>query len=69
MALPRIGVGLGHISELQPKEWGGHTAAQTISAIVMASAAVFAVVFQSKGDPKFAWSLLHSSHSSFSLRL
>jgi len=44
---------------MKPKQqWGGHTAAQTISAIVMASAAVFAVVFQSKGDPKFAWSLV-----------
>jgi len=52
MALPRIGVGLGHISELQPKEWGGHAAAQTAAAIVMALAAVFGVVTQST---KFAW--------------
>jgi hypothetical protein len=58
MALPRIGVGLGQVSEVQSREWGGHTAAQTMSAIVMALAAVFAVIFQSKGDPKFAWSLV-----------
>ncbi len=57
MALPRIGVGLGHISEVQPKQqWGGHTAAQTAAAIVMALAAVFAVLTQSK-DPKLSWSL------------
>lgn len=58
MALPRIGVGLNHISEVQSvKEWGGHAAAQTTAAIVMALAAVFAVITQ-KGDPKFAWSLV-----------
>jgi hypothetical protein len=37
---------------------GSHAAAQTTAAIVMASAAVFAVITQSKGDPKFAWALL-----------
>jgi len=47
MALPRIGVGFGQVSEVQAKEWGGHTAAQTAAAIVMALAAVFGVVTQS----------------------
>jgi len=56
MALPRIGVGFGQVSEVQAKEWGGHAAAQTAAAIVMALAAVFAVITQSK-DTKLSWSL------------
>jgi len=61
--LPRIGIELNPISEadlqsVKNRQWGGHAAAQTMAAIVMALAAVFAVIFQSKGDPKFAWTLV-----------
>jgi hypothetical protein len=55
MALHRFGVGLAPTSDAQST---GHAAAQTAASIVMALAAVFAVIMQSKGDPKFAWGLL-----------